>query len=135
MLFPDLQLDDFLLRLSEGLGAEKYVEKVWGTEYWLTNTDKFCAKLLRLKGGFRCSLHYHPKKTEDFIVLDGSVRLEQRDVRGIPFDEYLYPGDKRHIEPKTPHRFSSFLPAWILEISTHHEDSDVVRITDSGPIE
>jgi len=111
------------------------VEKVWGYEFWITNELEYCAKILQLTAGFQCSLHYHPKKKETFHVLNGQVKLEQRDIRGIPFEEILMPGDTRTIYPKTPHRFSSVDGAKILEISTHHEDSDVVRFTDSGPIE
>ena len=111
------------------------VQKVWGEEWWLTNTDSYCAKLLFLKAGFRCSLHYHDQKKEDFLVLSGALTLEQRDVRGIPFNDFLMIGDKRTIEPKTPHRFSSQEDAVILEISTQHRESDVTRIAESGPIE
>lgn len=113
---------------------ETAVGKLWGEEWWLTNTENYCAKVLILEPGFQCSLHYHPRKIEDFIVLSGIVRLEQRDVRGLPIDEMLLIGDKRTIQAKTPHRFSSRLGATILEISTHHDDSDTVRIEDSRKI-
>ena len=109
------------------------VEKVWGTERWIVN-DVYCAKFLEIAPGFQCSLHYHRKKLETFHILEGVVRLEQRDVRGIPFDETLYSGDTRTIQPKTAHRFSSVDGAKILEISSHHEDADTVRLDESGPI-
>lgn len=107
------------------------VKKVWGQERILCNEPEYCAKILDLNGGYACSLHYHLKKTETFIVQSGCVTLEQRDVRGVPIVEVLLEGNSRKIMPKTPHRFSSRLGATILEISTHHEDSDVVRIEDS----
>lgn len=110
------------------------VEKAWGVERWLVNEAEYCAKLLEINPGYQCSLHYHLAKKETFIVLKGRVLLEQRDIRGIPFDELLFPNDSRTIWPKTPHRFSSEQGAEILEVSTHHEDSDVVRIVESGPI-
>lgn len=111
----------------------KIVPKVWGTERWLENGD-YCIKYLEITPGYKCSLHYHPKKRETFLVQSGAVRLEQRDVRGLPIDEMLIEGDYRTIEPKTPHRFSSHTGATILEVSTHHDDEDVVRLTDSGKI-
>lgn len=109
------------------------VPKVWGQERWLENGE-YCIKYLEITPGFRCSLHYHPKKRETFLVQSGVVRLEQRDVRGHDIDEMLIEGDYRTIEPKTPHRFSSFTGATIIEVSTHHEDSDCIRITESGKI-
>lgn len=111
------------------------VNKAWGIEWWLTNTDKYCAKILFLNRGFRCSLHRHDIKQEDFLILEGKVRLEQRDVRGYPFDEILLPGDARTIRSRTLHRFSPIGGnAIILEISTQHSDDDVFRIEESGPI-
>jgi len=110
------------------------VKKAWGEEWWLDN-EEFCTKILFVTAGFRCSLHYHPIKRESFRILSGLVTLEQRDVRGIQFEEVLSVGDRRLIEPKTPHRFSSKEGAVILESSTHHDDADVIRITESGPIE
>ena len=112
----------------------KRVKKVWGVEYWLVNEPEYCAKILEINPGYRCSLHYHPNKKETFTVMTGRVLLEQKDIRGIPFEELLLPNDSRTIWPKTPHRFSSEHGAEILEVSTHHDDSDVVRITESGRI-
>jgi mannose-6-phosphate isomerase-like protein (cupin superfamily) len=109
------------------------VEKIWGVEHWIVN-DIYCAKILEITPGYQCSFHYHPQKRETFHVLEGVVRLEQRDIRWIPFDEFLEPGETRTIEPKTPHRFSSKDGAKILEISSHHSDSDVVRLAESGKI-
>jgi len=111
------------------------VPKVYGEEWWLTNTDSYCAKILFLNAGFQSSLHRHEQKKEDFLILSGALTLEQRDVRGNPFEEFLSIGDKRTIEPNTLHRFSSKEGAVILEISTTHRESDVFRITESGPIE
>jgi mannose-6-phosphate isomerase-like protein (cupin superfamily) len=109
------------------------VEKVWGTERWIEN-GAYCIKYLDVLPGYRCSLHFHPVKKETFIVQSGIVRLEQRDVRGHDIDEMLIEGDYRTIEPKTPHRFSSHTGATILEVSTHHDDLDVIRLTESGKI-
>lgn len=112
----------------------KIVPKVWGQEHWLVNEPEYCAKILELDPHFQCSLHYHKIKKETFLVQEGVVTLEQRDVRGVPIVEILLEGDSRTIMPKTPHRFSSRLGATILEISTHHDDSDCVRIEPSGAL-
>ncbi len=111
------------------------VPKVWGTEHWVVNTDKYCFKLLTINPGFQCSLHYHKKKDETFIVYEGEILLEQRDSRGFPYEELLEAGMQRHIEPKTPHRFQARnTVAIVFEISTYHDDADVVRIEESKKI-
>jgi len=108
------------------------VEKVWGQEIWMVN-DEYCGKILRVKPGYMCSLHYHPVKRETFYVQAGSVSLERRTNEGI-FNELLFSGESRTIPPYTPHRFSSYTGAQIIEISTHHEDEDVVRLEPSGKL-
>src|SRR2546429_4045694 len=110
----------------------KVVKKAWGSEEWLVNEPEYCAKVLKIKQNCASSLHYHCIKKETFIVQSGTVRLEQRDLRGIPIDELLMPGESRTIEPNTPHRFSAKNKAEILEISTHHDEQDVIRIEPSG---
>lgn len=116
-------------------GAVRVVPKLWGTEHWIVNSDKYCFKVLTVNPGYQCSLHYHKKKDETYIVYDGEILLEQRDVRGYPYEEVLSTGQQRHIEPKTPHRFHAMGGmAVVLEISTHHDDADVVRIEESKKI-
>lgn len=116
--------------------AEKIVFKAWGVEYWLTNTNLYCSKVLQVNPGFQCSLHRHPVKDETFLLLDGTITLEQRDIRGYPIKEILVPGDTRRIAPKTLHRFANmgFLPSWILETSSFHSDADVERVEESRKI-
>ena len=108
----------------------KKVDKVWGRELWFTNTPWFCSKLLVLNGGYESSRHYHTNKIEEFVVLDGVVHLELPDQTKI-----MQPGDRHLIHPETEHKFSSVGPALIFEFSTHHDEADVTRLTDSGPID
>lgn len=123
--------DDLLIMEQGNLLIHRKVEKLWGTELWIVNTDTHCFKVLELNPGYQCSLHYHKIKDETFIVYRGEIVLEQRDVRGFPFEEILECGDQRHIAPKTPHRFRAIERALVFEISTHHDDADVVRIEES----
>lgn len=111
----------------------KQIPKVWGREIWLCNTPLYCSKLLVIEPGFQCSLHYHPIKNEDFFMIDGTY--VQVDLGGL---RVLMPGDSVHIPAQQPHRFG--VPegqsrAVLLEVSTRHEDSDVVRLEESGPIQ
>lgn len=113
------------------------VEKLWGTEIWLTNTPLYCAKLLHLQPEYKCSLHYHPIKTETFIILEGEVGVEYGQDSTCLVTTRYSPGDKIDIPPTHPHRFYALdnNPALILEVSTQHSDTDVVRLQESTHLE
>lgn len=107
------------------------VRKVWGFEDWLVNNDLYCAKRLRIRGGWECSDHLHNVKDETFVVETGLVYLM---VGGIV--RVIGPGDPpTRIPPKTRHLFGARSPAVMLEVSTHHSDLDVIRFSQSGPFD
>jgi uncharacterized cupin superfamily protein len=110
---------------------EKAIEKVWGSELELVNNEKYCSKFLHLNPGFQCSLHRHKVKDETFYVMSGECWLEYG-VSG----RRLQAGERQRIVPGTLHRFSNHSESTclILEVSTHHSDSDVIRIEPSAPI-
>jgi quercetin dioxygenase-like cupin family protein len=101
----------------------KRVEKVWGYEIWMANTDLYCGKELGLKKGKRCSLHYHINKDETFYIQKGKVLMEINEEEKV-----MIPGEAILIESYTKHRFSGLEDSIIIEISTHHKDLDSYRI-------
>lgn len=103
------------------------VEKIWGREDWLANEPEYCGKILKLNVAHYCSKHAHPIKKETFVVLQGEVLVEFADHYMI-----LKQMDVVTIEPNTWHRFVGINWSEILEISTHHDDEDVVRYSESG---
>lgn len=114
------------------------VKKEWGSELCLVNTEFYCTKMLYLRPGMKCSLHYHPIKDETFHVMDSgshnsvpALCLEVGDEK-----KFLHTGDVVRIPPGTKHRFSNHGERTIVmvESSTHHSDDDVVRIEPSGQI-
>lgn len=107
----------------------KTVEKVWGQEFWLCNNSHYCSKILRLREGYQCSLHFHKLKTETFLVLSGHVKLEVPDVTVT-----LLPGDRYNIHPGMEHRFTGLTDALILEVSSMHLDSDSYRLEESRKV-
>ena len=100
----------------------RQVPKEWGEEIWMANNNLYCGKKLILKKGKRCSLHHHRNKDETFYIDSGKVLLEVEGEKQI-----LNPGTSVLIEPHTRHRFSGLKDSVIIEISTHHEDSDSYR--------
>lgn len=105
----------------------KEVKKVWGKELWVVNCPEYCGKLLYLDKGAVSSYHRHLKKKETFFALEGHVTLttEGRDYMLNPYSR------PKTIVPGKLHSFSGITKAVILEISTHHDDTDVMRITES----
>lgn len=101
----------------------KEVSKSWGKEVWMANTELYCGKKLFLKKGKRCGLHFHKIKDETFYIDVGRVlmRIEEKET-------IMNVGDVVRIKPGTRHRFTGLEDSIIIEISTHHEDSDSYRI-------
>jgi mannose-6-phosphate isomerase-like protein (cupin superfamily) len=77
----------------------KVVEKMWGTETYLTNTDQYCCKRLHVYDGYVCSRHRHLIKTETFIIESGSGWIE---VNARMYKVTV--GDHLHIPAGTWHR-------------------------------
>lgn len=107
------------------------VQKLWGTEEWVTNNELYCMKILRIKPGFWCSYHYHPIKDETFLVRRGTVAMV---VDGQEI--VLRPGESIRLKPGTPHKFRAcfYMTAEVIEASTQHSDEDVVRLEESRAV-
>lgn len=102
------------------------VPKLWGYEKWIENNDKYCSKILVLNKGYQCSLHYHKNKDETFLVLKGKVRTEVG-----PDILVMTTGNFVRVKPGVQHRFAGLEDSEILEVSTHHEESDSYRVEES----
>lgn len=109
----------------------RIVDKVWGKEYWFANSPLYCLKFLEVNYGHWCSLHFHEKKVETFVVVQGSIDVE--------VDGYMHrmeAGDLSSLTiwPYQQHRFTSLiqdLPAIIVETSTQHFEDDSTRLESS----
>jgi mannose-6-phosphate isomerase-like protein (cupin superfamily) len=111
--------------------SPKVVEKGWGRELWIDNTDEYCGKILEFNPRGQFSLHFHAKKAETFYVLQGEFELTTLDLEhAVKKTQILYEGDCFRIEPLLPHKLKNITnhKAQIAEFSTHHEDSDSYRI-------
>ena len=105
----------------------KEVKKVWGKEVWVVNCAEYCGKILCITRGAKSSLHKHVKKKETFYCIKGRVLLT------INEKEYILNrfSEPRTIKPNTTHLFKGITDAVMIEFSTHHEDSDVIRYKES----
>jgi D-glycero-beta-D-manno-heptose 1-phosphate adenylyltransferase len=123
-----------ILKNLQGREFEAVVEKVWGKECWIVNNNLYCAKILQIKPGYACSIHYHKNKTETLTVVSGQCDSEIYKFQENPpkkiLDVYrcMEEGHQITLSPNVVHRFSSERGCTILEISTHHEDTDSFRL-------
>ena len=102
-------------------------DHIWGYELWIENNEKYCNKLLILNEGFESSWHYHERKDETFVILEGQVSLTYANgVDAIPKTIILNKGDKFRLEPGVVHAFNSLSPkSIVMEISTTDDDDNV----------
>ncbi len=106
---------------------EKIVEKPWGKEEWIANKE-YCGKLITIKKSNQTSFHYHKKKNETFYVLEGKMRISMNN--GI--EKILKKEDIMDIPTETLHCLEAIEDCRILEISTHHDDTDSYRVLNGG---
>ena len=116
-----------------GFREGPHFDHKWGYEIWLVNNKRYCGKLLVLENTTPSSLHYHKKKTETFIVLSGRAKIVRVSKTGLTTAGMMMPGDSVTIPKRLTHRFQAVEgDAVILEVSTHHEDSDTYRVEEQG---
>jgi len=105
------------------------VDKPWGHEEILIQTNKYVMKRITITRGHRLSLQYHELKEETIYVLSGTLIVWKSEE----FCDHvtLCPGETFHVKPTEVHRFGApeQSDVIILECSTIELD-DVVRLAD-----
>ena len=105
------------------------VPKGWGSELIIENNEMYCGKLLRFKGGFKFSMHYHMNKDETWYVEDGEFNYRWIDTETAEVNEIeLKVGDVVRQRPGQPHQLEALTDGVIFEVSTQHKDSDSYRV-------
>ena len=102
-------------------------DHIWGYELWIENNEKYCNKLLILHEGFESSWHYHERKDETFVILEGQVSLTYANELNAPKKTIvLDKGEKFRLKPGVVHTFKSLTPkSTVMEISTTDDDDNV----------
>jgi len=105
-----------------------FVDKPWGSEHIYQNNDRYCMKVLTIEPDKHCSMHFHLKKHETMLVIEGTLAIDY-----IVDKEYktqiVSQWEAFTISPGLPHslRAPSGLVRFI-EASTPDYDSDSIRI-------
>ena len=86
---------------------QRIVEKPWGHEIIIVQTDKYVMKKLFIKAGQRLSRQFHVEKDETVYVCQGTLLLDlSRDDNESNIIK-LTEGKSWRITPKTIHRFTA----------------------------
>ena len=101
----------------------------WGSEYWITNNEMYCGKLLVIEAGKRCSLHFHALKHETMFLEEGRVDLLMIDPEtGKEYTVELFPGDSIEIRNNQVHQIIAHVKSTVIEFSTPHYEEDSYRV-------
>ena len=105
----------------------KIVEKSWGYESIFVNNGLYCGKILtcfKNKWSSEGKFHYHKKKDESFIGLEGKILLQIKEDGKTEFIT-IFPKEVVRILPGTKHRFMALTEkSKFIEVSTQHIDID-----------
>ncbi len=108
----------------------RVVPKGWGQEVWIANGERYCGKILEIRKGKRCSLHYHKLKHESFYLRSGRLKVrvkESPDAQAIEEFE-IGPGECMDVPAGLVHQMEALEDAELYEFSTQHFDSDSHRL-------
>jgi mannose-6-phosphate isomerase-like protein (cupin superfamily) len=104
--------------------------KGWGREIWIANNPLYCGKILEIRRGRRCSLHYHVLKNESFFLRTGRLRIRVKSsVHDSAIEEFeMSAGQCMDVPAGLIHQMEALEDAELLEFSTQHFDSDSHRV-------
>ena len=106
------------------------VDKGWGYEKWICNSELYCGKLLFFFKEKKCSWHFHKLKDETFYLHSGKILLKYGFNSDILKSEekILNPGDSFYIPPGLKHQMFALENSELYEFSTQHFDEDSYRL-------
>jgi mannose-6-phosphate isomerase-like protein (cupin superfamily) len=104
--------------------------KGWGREVWIANNHRYCGKILEIRQGKRCSLHYHKLKTETFYLRTGKLKVRVKESAAAEaLEEFILgPGDCMDVPAGTVHQMEALEDSELLEFSTQHFETDSHRL-------
>ena len=110
--------------------TQTLVSKGWGFEKWVTNTEKYCGKLLYFTKGKKCSWHYHKIKDEVFYIQSGKLQIYFGETDSLEEAQtiVLEEGDSFHVKQGLRHQMLALEDTEMFEFSTQHFDEDSYRV-------
>jgi len=114
-------------------------KKCWGSVKHLFCNPNAAVSLLQIKEGFQCSVHWHRRRANLFVLLSGVVVIETWDDKSIkdePNRFLLLPGHSFLVPSNMIHRFVVEESGWMVEVYWPDgvvEQDDIVRLSTGGP--
>ena len=104
--------------------------KGWGREVWIANNALYCGKILEIRRGKRCSLHFHKLKTESFYLHSGRLKVSvKRAAEAEEIEVFeLKAGECMDVPPGLVHQMEALEDAQLFEFSTQHFETDSHRL-------
>jgi mannose-6-phosphate isomerase-like protein (cupin superfamily) len=108
----------------------RIVSKGWGREVWISNGELYCGKILEIRKGKRCSLHFHKIKTESFYLRTGRLKIRVKESpESEAIEEFeLEAGQCMDVPIGLVHQMEAIEDAELYEFSTQHFESDSHRL-------
>jgi mannose-6-phosphate isomerase-like protein (cupin superfamily) len=108
----------------------------WGESTVWDAPNGFHGKVIHIKEGHRTSLKYHRIKSEVFLILSGTVRVDFGNSSTLDKPEkypmqslILREGSVLHVPSECPYRLAALEDCRIVEVGDRRDD-DPVRIED-----
>ena len=109
--------------------SNKIVNKNWGYENIITNTDRYCLKILHFVKDHKFSMHFHDIKDETWYVLNGKLIFKCINTNTAEIlEKEINKGEIIHIPRLLPHQLLAIEDSDIIEVSTTHYDTDSYRV-------
>lgn len=103
----------------------------WGERLRTFRSDNILVTLLFLKGGQRCSYHYHNHAYNKFTVASGKISI----VTDKGYETIILPKQEFTIEPMVKHEFRVYEDSIVEEIAyVSYNEHDIQRETIGGPL-
>jgi mannose-6-phosphate isomerase-like protein (cupin superfamily) len=132
----DLYVDDksqhseaYFQQITSRFTQPSKVPKGWGYELVITNTPKYCGKIMHFRKGAKFSMHFHIQKTETWYVYSGKFEFRYINTADATIQTRpLNVGDVVTNEIGQPHQIICLEEGDVFEVSTQHFDSDSYRV-------
>lgn len=112
------------------------VNKPWGTTKTLIDHPNNSTHRIMVVAGGYCSMHYHERKWNAFVVVRGALTIISSDQGAKEINRtVLRVGDVYTVAPGVRHRFINETDAWTEALEYYYPDGlgeDIVRFDTGG---
>lgn len=116
-------------RGSEEAVTHRTMRRPWGSWTVIEQGPGFKIKMIEVKPGARLSSQEHQHRSEHWVILSGTARIERGDEEMV-----LHPNESTYIPASTTHRLENTgkIPLRLIEVQNgeYLEEDDIIRLAD-----